>query len=81
MGIFDDDFNHNEFLRCLGKHVCRIRTEAGYSQDRLCDEAGLARGTVSKIENGLRDSRASTLVRIAEVLGIRPGKLLNFKYD
>lgn len=74
----DDEFDLEKFRILLGEHIRQVRTKAGYSQDRLCDEAGLARGTLSKIESGQRDARASTLARIAEVLSVRPGKLLNF---
>lgn len=75
----DDDFDHDEFLRRLGKRVAKARRSQGYSQDRLCLEAFLARGTLSKIEAGLRDARASTLYKIAEVLGVPIGRFFEFR--
>lgn len=75
----EDDFDHEDFLAKLGKTIARVRKSKGYSQDRLTVEAGLARGTVSKIESGLRDTRASTLFKIAEVLEVPVSKLFEFR--
>ncbi len=73
------DYNHREVLKRLGAHIAKVRASKGYSQDRLQLESGLARGTVSKIENGLRDPKSSTLIRIALTIGVPPKKLLEFK--
>lgn len=74
-----DDLGHEKFLKRLGKQIAKVRKSKGYSQDRLSLEAGLARGTLSKIEAGMRDSRASTLYRIAETLDQPIGRLFDFK--
>lgn len=72
------ELEHDELLRRFGEHIARLRSSKGYSQDRLQLESGLARGTVSKIENGLRDARVSTLIKIAHTLGVPPKKILEF---
>jgi transcriptional regulator with XRE-family HTH domain len=72
----DDYFNKPKFLSRLGAHISKVRRAKGYSQDRLCLEAGFARGTLSRIEAGLVDPKASTLFRIAGVLDIHPRKIL-----
>ena len=72
----EDEFNKPAFLSRLGAHISRVRRSKGYSQDRLCLEAGFARGTLSRIEAGLVDPKASTLYRIAEVLEIHPRRML-----
>lgn len=69
-----DDFGHEEFLVRLGKRIAKVRRSKGYSQDRLSLEASLARGTLSRIEAGQRDPRASTLAKLAEVLEVPVGK-------
>lgn len=83
MSDFEEDqeegFAKPEVLAQLGAHIARLRASKGYSQDRLQLEAGLARGTVSKIENGLRDPRATTLIKIAQTIGVSPKRLLDFK--
>jgi transcriptional regulator with XRE-family HTH domain len=73
------DFDHQQVLKRLGAHIAKVRASRGYSQDRLQLESGLARGTVSKIENGLRDPKASTLIKIALTIGVSPRKLLEVK--
>jgi transcriptional regulator with XRE-family HTH domain len=74
----DEDFNKKTFLRDLGSHIAKLRASRGYSQDRLCLEAGFARGTLSKIESGLVDPKSTTLARIAETLDISLKKLTDF---
>lgn len=73
----DEDFDRKDFLTRLGAQIAKQRAAKGYSQDRLCLEAGFARGTLSKIENGLVDPQASTLARIAETIGVPLRKLLD----
>lgn len=70
-----EEFDRNDFLRRLGKRIAKVRKSKGYSQDRLSLEASIARGTLSKIEAGLRDPRASTIFKIAEILEVSPGRL------
>lgn len=73
----DEDFDSKTYLNDFGKKLIQIRTSKGYSQDRLCNEAGFARGTVSKIESGKVDPKLTTLARIAETLGIPLKKLVD----
>jgi transcriptional regulator with XRE-family HTH domain len=74
----DEDFNKKAFLRDLGSHIAKLRASRGYSQDRLCLEAGFARGTLSKIESGLVDPKASSLARIAATIDVSLKKLTDF---
>jgi transcriptional regulator with XRE-family HTH domain len=79
--VEEDDFNKKNFLAQLGGHIARLRKSQGYSQDRLCLEAGFARGTLSRIEAGLVDPRASTIARIADTLGLQRKKFFEFPKD
>ena len=63
-------FEKEEFLDRLGKHIAKVRRSKGYSKDRTCIEAGLARGTLSKIENGLVEPKISTLALVAITIGV-----------
>jgi len=72
----DIEFSKKDFLKRLGTHIARLRRSRGYSQDRVCLEAGFARGTLSPIEAGLVGPRASTLARIADTIGINRRKFL-----
>ena len=75
----DLDFDKHRFLLRLGKNIARIRKSKAYSQDKLQLESGLSRGTLSNIEAGKKDAKASTLAKIAEVLDVPVGKLFDFK--
>lgn len=72
-----EDFNNGKFLKRLGSHISKVRKSKGYSQDRTCLEAGLARGTLSKIENGLVEPKISTLALVAITIGVPLKKLVD----
>ena len=74
----EQEFKKEEFLAQLGAHIARLRRARGYSQDRLCLEAGFARGTLSRIEAGKVDPCASTIARIADTLGLQRKKFWDF---
>lgn len=74
-----DIFDKNAFLVALGAQIAKVRRSRGYSQDRLCLEAGFSRGTLSKIENGLVDPKSSTLYRISDTLGVSMKRLTDVK--
>ena len=77
MGSDESEFNEKDFLRLLGEKVGRVRASHGYSQDRLTDEAGLACGTLSKIERAKVSPMVSTLARVAKILGVPLRKLID----
>jgi len=52
-----------------------LRTERGWSQERLAEECGLARTTLSDIENGNRRPRIDTCQIIAEALEVTVDEL------
>ena len=65
----------------VGVNVRKMRTEAGLTQDALAailQRLGwdLARGTLAKIEAGLRRVNDAELFLLAEGLGKEPGELL-----
>jgi transcriptional regulator with XRE-family HTH domain len=75
-----EDFKKDKFLKDLGAQIAKVRKQKGFSQDRLGLEAGLARGTVSKIENAEVEAKAGTLALIAVTLGISLSKLMNVEF-
>jgi len=64
----------------FGRVVRRVRRERDMSQEALGRAAGLATKHVSEIERANRDVRLTTLLQIADGLGLRPGELLTL-YD
>lgn len=76
-----DDFKKDKFLKVLGAHIAKTRRARAYSQDRVCLEAGLSRGALSKIERGLVEPRLSTLAIIALTISVPLWKLLDIEID
>ena len=66
------------YLKMLGSHIRKVRQQKGYSQDRLYLEAGFSRGTMSKIEAGTVNPKATTLRAIARTIGVPVKKLFDF---
>jgi transcriptional regulator with XRE-family HTH domain len=66
--------DRNEFRHRLGQNIRRLRRARGLSQEQLAVAAGLHRGTVHVIENGHREPRAETVVRLSAVLECDPGR-------
>lgn len=55
----------------------RYRDEAGLSQQELADRVGISKSYISSLELGYRAPNLNILVRIAYVLGIAPGRLVD----
>ena len=59
----------------LARNIVQLRRQRGWSQDRLADEAGVSRLTITNIERGA-GVRLGTLSRIAAALGTHAGLLI-----
>ena len=70
------------YARDLGVNLLRAREALGLSQERLANAAGISTFTYRKLEKGEynpgtpANPRLSTLVALAEVLGIHVASLL-----
>ena len=60
----------DKFLKKLGRRVARERQAKGFSQDDVAAEGDISRSTMDRIERGATDPRASTLQKIADVIGV-----------
>lgn len=72
-----EDFKKDKFIKDLAKRVAKVRKSKGYSQEKLCLEAGFARGTISKIEAGKVEPKISTLALIALTLDVPLSKIID----
>lgn len=63
-------------IQRFGKHLQRLRTERGLTQDQLAVTAGLTRTFVTRMELGQYDPALSTLVRLAKALRVSVTELL-----
>jgi transcriptional regulator with XRE-family HTH domain len=72
-----EDFDKARFLSDLGLHIAKMRKAKGFSQDRICLEAGFSRGALSKIESGKVEPKVTTLAIIALIIDVPLSKLMN----
>jgi len=75
-----EDFNKRKFLQRLGAHIARVRKSKGYSQDRVCLEAELSRGALSKIESGKVEPKISTLALVAITIDVPLRRLTDVEF-
>lgn len=62
-------------LNALGRTLRAVRRELDLSQEALGARAGLSAQHISQIERGGKDPRLSTVLRLADALGLRAGEL------
>lgn len=65
----------DQILKRFGERVRKLRERAGLSQETLAGNAGIHRTYMGGVERGERNISLKNIVRIAEALGIHPGKL------
>lgn len=53
----------------LPEKIRRLREEAGWSQQKLADRAGVARGTIIGLETGRNQTSSTKMRRITAALG------------
>lgn len=59
----------------FGRNVSRLRTEAGFSQDKLAEKADLDRTYLSGIERGVRNPGIKVVIRLARALEVSLDRL------
>jgi len=67
---YDPYMEHYRMLR-----IRQLRERKGVSLRELARRAGVGVATLSRIESGTANPRLSTLLQLAEVLGVFVGKL------
>ena len=65
-----------DIRRQLARNLKRLRTEKGWSQEELADQAGLHRTYVSGVERGVRNPTIVIVAALAKALGVAPAELL-----
>jgi len=58
-------------------NVRSVRLARGLSQEALGDIAGLHMTEISRLERAVREPRLSTIVKLAQALGVSPASLLD----
>jgi transcriptional regulator with XRE-family HTH domain len=57
--------------QAFGKRVRALRVEAGLSQEKLAEKAGMHPTYLSDIERGQRNPTLEVISRLAKALGVR----------
>ncbi|MCU1524738.1 MAG: hypothetical protein JWO18_1632 [Microbacteriaceae bacterium] len=66
----------SDAARILGERIRDRRNKLALSQEEIANLAGMNVSNYGKIERGLGNPNFHTLVRIASVLGVDPGTLI-----
>ena len=64
------------FIAIDGKRLRKLRRENALSQQDLMRITGIAQATLSDLEGGKREARASTLRKLAQALEVQPKELM-----
>ena len=64
------------FIAIDGKRLRKLRREKALSQQDLMKMTGIAQATLSDLEGGKREARASTLRKLAQALEVQPKELM-----
>lgn len=66
-------------LKSVGLHIRKLREKAGYSQQEFADLCDMELSQINRIELGKVNTSVSVLFKIAEILEVRPSKLLDIE--
>lgn len=75
---YDEDNLAKAFMPAV---IRRYRDAAGLSQQELADRVGISKSYISSLELGYRAPSLNLLVKIAQSLGVRPGKMVDVMLD
>ena len=75
---YDEDTLAKTFMPAV---IRRYRDAAGLSQQELADQVGISKSYISSLELGYRAPSLNLLVKIAQTLGIKPGKMIDEMVD
>lgn len=68
-------------LQKFAAHFATLREKKGLSQRGLSSQCDVDYGKISKIENNKANLTVTTLIELAEGLGVHPKELLNIDFD
>ena len=64
-------------LQKIGANLLRLRTAKGYTQEQLSYECDVDRAKISKIESGQVNLLVTTLLDLAEGLGVDTAEIID----
>jgi transcriptional regulator with XRE-family HTH domain len=72
--------NNQEFCKAFGTHFRKLREQKGYGMREFASMADMEYSQLSKIERGTIDTGISTVLFLAEALGVSHNELFDFKF-
>lgn len=72
--LYDDP---DRASKAFGRRIRELRAREGLSQDGLAHTSGIHLTSLGRIERGGREPRLTTILKLAEGLGVEPGELTN----
>lgn len=72
-----EDYTGHPDIRALGRRVRYLRTRKGLNQAEMTCSAP----TISKVEQGITDIRLTSLIKIADSLGVQLSDLFDFEAE
>jgi transcriptional regulator with XRE-family HTH domain len=63
--------------RAFGKRMRELRRREGMSQDMLARVTDIHPTSIGRLERGDREPKLTTILRLADGLGVDPGELVN----
>jgi transcriptional regulator with XRE-family HTH domain len=69
-----------EYCEAFGKHFRKLREVKGIGMREFALQADMEYSQLSKIERGVTNPTLSTIISLAEALGISHHELFNFKF-
>ncbi|MCM3900770.1 MAG: helix-turn-helix domain-containing protein [Pyrinomonadaceae bacterium] len=64
------------YLKEFGSQVRQLRSQSGWTQQRLAELTGLTRAYIVSVEGGKQNVSLDVVVRVANALGVMPERLL-----
>lgn len=71
------DQDREQASSAFGKRLRELRDRQELSQDALARATDLHMTSIGRMERGGREPRLTTILRLADGLGVQPGELLN----
>ncbi|HEY0655885.1 MAG TPA: helix-turn-helix transcriptional regulator [Chryseosolibacter sp.] len=65
-------------LKAFGKRLKALRTEKGWSQEKLAARAGVSENTIVTLEAGKLNTTIATCFEVARALGVDASRLFEF---
>lgn len=66
-----DKFENELRLDLLGQAIKQARLDKNLTQEQLGELVGVQKAQISKVENGMKNARFETIMKVFEALGVK----------